>query len=57
MALAKSKTVPVPVRLNTELRARLRRAARRMGSTDSATIRFAILNQLPQIEAGHITLS
>ncbi|HWM26579.1 MAG TPA: CopG family transcriptional regulator [Chthoniobacterales bacterium] len=53
----KPATHPLPIRLDAELRARIKRAAKRMGASDSATIRFAIVNQLPHIEAGRITLS
>lgn len=53
----KRVTHPVPVRLDDQLRARLKRAAKRMGASNSATIRFAIINQLPAIEAGRITLA
>jgi predicted DNA-binding protein len=53
----KQATSPLPIRLDAELRARIKRAAKRMGASDSATIRFAIINQLPQIESGRITLT
>jgi predicted transcriptional regulator len=55
--MKKAKTSPVPVRLDDDLRGRLRRAAKRMGSNDSSVIRFAILTQLPHIEAGRITIA
>lgn len=50
------KTKPVPVRLDTNTRARLRNAAKKMGSNSSAVIRFSILQQLPEIERGTIIL-
>jgi hypothetical protein len=50
-------TVPIPVRLDERTRGRLDKAAKKMGSTRSSMIRFAVLNQLPQIEAGKITLA
>lgn len=53
----KNKTTPVPVRLDAALRGRVRRAAKTMGSCDSAVIRLAILIQLPDIERGRITFS
>lgn len=52
----KTQTRPVPIRLDLDLSARLARAAKRMGSTTSGVIRFAVINQLPEIEAGRITL-
>ncbi len=51
------KTKPVPIRIDRVLMGRLARAAKRMGAPRSTVIRFAILNQLPQIEAGIITLN
>lgn len=51
-----SPTVPVPIRLDPVTRDRLRAAARRMGSNPSAVIRFAIINQLGEIESGRITI-
>jgi predicted transcriptional regulator len=50
-------TVPIPVRLDDRTRGRLDRAAKKMGSNRSSVIRFAVINQLPQIEAGKITLA
>jgi predicted transcriptional regulator len=50
-------THPLPIRLDADLRARIKRAAKRMGASDSATMRFAIINQLPAIESGRITLT
>lgn len=55
--MTRRKTTPVPVRLDDATRARLRRAGKRLGATESAMIRFAILNQLPAVEAGSITLA
>jgi|GEM_PF-3052191 len=48
---------PIPVRLDERLRTRLKRAAKLMGSNSSAVIRFSIIQQLPAIESGVITLS
>ena len=50
------KTKPVPIRLNAELKGRLQRAAKKMGASRSTIIRFAILDQLPDIESGRIVL-
>jgi hypothetical protein len=49
-------TKPIPVRIHPRLRARIRAAAKRMGSNASAVIRFSVLQQLPAIEAGRIEL-
>ena len=54
--MGKKKTVPVPVRLNDLTQIRIRRAAKKLGSTASGVIRFAVLNQLPHIESGRIIL-
>lgn len=51
------KTKPIPIRLDDNTKARLDRAAKRLGSNRSAIIRFAILNQLPPIERGRVDLS
>jgi predicted transcriptional regulator len=51
------RTKPVPIRFDSVLRGRLRQAARRLGSTPSAVVRFAVLQQLPQIERGRIILT
>lgn len=50
-------TTPVPVRVDSLTHARIRRAAKKLGSNTSAIIRFAIINQLPQIESGTIVLA
>jgi predicted DNA-binding protein len=52
----KCNTRPVPIRLDKDLSDRLTKAAKKMGSTASGVIRFAVVNQLPEIEAGRITL-
>lgn len=44
------RTVAVPVRLDSEMRRNLRSAARRTRTNVSALMRFAILNQLQEIE-------
>lgn len=46
----------MPIRLDSHLRGRLSRAAKKMGSNVSSVIRFSILNQLPLIEAGNIRM-
>ena len=51
------KTTPVPVRMDADMRQRLARAAKKMGSNASSVIRFAVLQQLPKIEGGTITIS
>lgn len=51
------RTKPIPIRMDSALRGRLRNAARRLGSTPSAVVRFAVLQQLPQIERGRIILT
>lgn len=54
--MPETKTKPVPIRIDARTDERLRRAAKKMGSNRASVIRFAIINQLPDIEAGHITL-
>jgi hypothetical protein len=54
---AMSKTKPVPVRLDGHTQARLKRAAKRMGSNTSCVIRLALIQQLPAIESGVIRLA
>jgi len=56
MKLKRPKTTPMMVRLEDELEARLRRAAKTMGSNKSAVFRFALLNELPRIERGQINI-
>ena len=56
MKLKRTKTVPVPIRLDEDTNFRLRRAAKRLGQDRSGVIRFAILTILPQIESGTIVL-
>lgn len=51
------KTKPIPVRLDSKTRRRIRECAKAIGGNSSTVIRLAILNQLPDIEAGHIKLS
>lgn len=53
----KVPTRPVPVRLDSELRQRLKRAAKKMGSNSSAVIRFSVIQQLPIIESGTVKLA
>lgn len=55
-ALKAPKTKPVPIRLDADLARRLNRAAKRLGACRSSIVRLSILNQLPEIEAGHISL-
>jgi len=50
------KTKPIPVRLDPKTCARLDSAAEAIGGNRSTIVRLAILNQLPDIEAGRITL-
>jgi len=50
------KTTPIPVRIDADLHRRLRRAAKAMGSNNSAVFRFALLNELPRIERGQINI-
>jgi hypothetical protein len=50
-------TRPIPVRLDERTRIRLRKAATRMGSSTSAVIRFALYQQLTEIESGTIRLT
>jgi predicted DNA-binding protein len=57
IAMSKGPTTPIPVRLDKPTRDRLKRAAKRMGANTSTVIRFAVFNQLPQIESGTITLA
>jgi hypothetical protein len=55
--MKRGPTTPIPVRLDDLTLARIRRAAKRMGSNTSAVVRFSVMNQLPQIEGGRIFLS
>jgi hypothetical protein len=55
--MTRAKTKPIPVRIDKTTHRRLRGAALKMGSTTSGIIRFAVLNQLPRIESGQITLT
>ncbi|MEI6492037.1 MAG: hypothetical protein WCO94_05775 [Verrucomicrobiota bacterium] len=48
-AKREERTSAVPVRLDKEMRASLRRAARRANTNASALIRFAIVNQLEEM--------
>ena len=47
---------PFALRLEAGLRQRVHQAARRLGTTRSGVVRLALLNQLPEIEAGRLTL-
>lgn len=47
---------PFALRLEAGLRQRVHEAARRLGTTRSGVVRLALLNQLPEIEAGRLTL-
>ena len=55
--MKRTKTVPIPVRVDAETHSRLKKAAKKLGSTTSGVMRFSIFNQLPQIEAGRIVLN
>ena len=55
--MKRSRTIPVPVRISPETQVRIRKAAKKLGSNTSALIRFAVINQLPQIETGRIILN
>jgi predicted transcriptional regulator len=57
MKTKRPKTTPMMVRIEDELEGRLRAAAKKMGSNKSAVFRFALLNELPRIEGGHITIA
>jgi len=49
---------PIPIRLDLALISRLDRAAQKLGvNSRAAVMRLAIVQQLPQIEQGVITLS
>lgn len=54
--ITKAKTRPIPLRLDEELRNRVYTAARRLGTSRSAIVRLALLNQLTEIESGVIRL-
>lgn len=56
-ATSSGKTRPIPIRLDKELRERLKRAAKMMGSNSSAIMRFSIMQQLTHIESGTISLT
>ena len=47
---------PIPVRMDQSLVARVRRAAKRLGTSSSAILRLSILTQLPKIESGILEL-
>jgi len=49
--------MPIPVRLDIAMRRRLRNAANRLGTSTSGVIRFAVVQQLQQIESGVIRLA
>ena len=49
-------TSPIPLRLSRELRDRVYTAALRLGTSRSAIVRMALLNQLAEIECGVIRL-
>jgi hypothetical protein len=53
----KPKTKPIPLRLDARMVGRISRAAKRMASNRAATMRFAIIQGLYQIESGTITLT
>ena len=48
-AKREERTSAVPVRLDKEMRASVRQAARRANTNASALIRFAIVNQLEEM--------
>ena len=50
------KTKPIPVRCDEQMVRRLRRAAKSMGASNSAVVRFCVLSILPQIESGHVII-
>jgi len=50
------KTKPIPIRLDADTQRRIRNCAVSLGGNSSTVIRLAILNQLPEIESGHLTL-
>lgn len=50
------RTRPVPIRLDERTRERLEKAARRLTSTRAGVIRLAIVQFLPDVEAGQINL-
>lgn len=55
--MKRGPTFPIPVRIDDLTRSRIRRAAKKLGSTTSAVIRFSVINQLSEIESGRIVLS
>ncbi len=55
-ARKKSPTKPVPIRLDQDSRDRLDSAAIKLSSNRAGVIRLAILQLLPEIEAGTLRL-
>ena len=53
---SKSKTMAVPVRMDSDMRARLDRAARRIKGSRNSVVRLAVHKFLPEIESGRIAL-
>jgi predicted DNA-binding protein len=49
-------TKPISLRLDPEIRNRLAKISNRIGLTPSAIMKFAILNQLGEIESGTIQI-
>lgn len=54
--VSERKTKVIPIRMDSNLQERVRKAGRRLGSNSSSVIRLSILTILPQIEEGTISV-
>lgn len=52
-----TKTKLIPVRFHGADKERLAKAAKRLGSSVSGVVRLCVLNKLPEVEAGRLTLA
>jgi hypothetical protein len=49
-------TKPIPVRLPASMRLRVMAAAKSLGANSSSVVRLALIQQLDEIERGHIRI-
>ena len=55
--MIKKRSIPIPVRLSSDIVLRLNAASKKLGLNNrSAIMKLAIVTQLSQIEAGYIKL-
>jgi hypothetical protein len=54
--MLRRKARPIPVRFNLLTASRLTAAAKKIASNRAVIIRLAVLQVLPEIEAGHLRL-